>query len=79
LTRWLKSSLIYIIEKIKLTSLSERKKCMSIPHDEMPAQEFIDFVNFNTADEAKRCRILLAEVLLKLEKLTSRRAERNYE
>jgi len=54
-----------------------RKKCMSIPHDEMPAQEFIDFVNFNTTDEAKRCRILLAEVLIKLEKLISRKAERN--
>jgi len=47
---------------------------MSIPHDEMPAQEFIDFVNFNTTDEAKRCRILLAEVLIKLEKLISRKA-----
>ena len=50
---------------------------MSIPHDEMPVQEFIDFVNFNTTDEAKRCRILLAEVLIKLEKLISRKAEGN--
>jgi len=44
---------------------------MKIPHG-IPAQAFIDFVNLSTADEAKRCRILLAEVLLKLEKLTKK-------
>jgi len=49
---------------------------MKIPHG-IPAQAFIDFVNLSTADEAKRCRILLAEVLLKLEKLISRKAEGN--
>lgn len=41
---------------------------MTIPHG-MKAQQFIDHVNFTTTNEAKRCRILLAEVLLRLEKL----------
>lgn len=41
---------------------------MSVPHG-MPAKEFIDWVNFYTNDEAKRCRIMLAEVLLNMERL----------
>lgn len=32
-------------------------------------EEYIDRVNFYTQDEAKRCRILLAEVLKSLDKL----------
>jgi len=38
-----------------------------IPHG-IPAKYFIDWVNFYTQNEAKRCRLLLAEVLLKMEK-----------
>ena len=41
---------------------------MKIPHG-IKAQKFIDHVNMTTLDEAERCRILLAEVLLRLEKL----------
>ena len=40
---------------------------MNIPHG-IPAKDFIHFVNTMTMDEAKRCRILLAEVLLRMEK-----------
>lgn len=41
---------------------------MTIPHG-LPAKDFIDWVNkFGSQDEARRCRILLAEVLLRMEK-----------
>lgn len=36
---------------------------------EATAQEIIDFVNKQTLDESKRCRILLGEVLLRLEQV----------
>lgn len=39
-----------------------------VPH-RIPAEQFIDWVNFHTRDEAKRCRILLAEVILRLEEI----------
>lgn len=39
-----------------------------IPHG-LPAQQFIDHVNFWHQDEAQRCRILLAELLLRVESL----------
>lgn len=42
---------------------------MAVPHG-MPAKEFIDWVNFYTNDEAKRCRIMLAQVLLRMEELS---------
>lgn len=47
---------------------------MKIPHG-IPAKDFIDWVNINIpqslveSGEAKRCRILLAEILLRLEKM----------
>ena len=41
---------------------------MSIPHG-IPAKDFIDYVNMLTGNESKRCRILLAELLLRIEKL----------
>lgn len=37
-----------------------------VPHG-IPARDFIDWVNRFTQDEAKRCRILLAELLLRTE------------
>lgn len=41
---------------------------MKVPHG-IPVRAFIDWVNFESQDEARRCRLLLAEVLLRLEKL----------
>jgi hypothetical protein len=41
---------------------------MEVPHG-IPAKTFIDQVNLMTMDEATRSRILLAEVLLRLEKI----------
>ena len=41
---------------------------MSIPHG-IPAKDFIDYVNMLTGNESKRCRILLAELLLRIEQL----------
>lgn len=39
-----------------------------IPHG-LSAQKFINHINFRFNDESTRCRILLAEVLLRLERL----------
>ena len=39
-----------------------------IPHG-LPAQQFIDHVNFMYQNDGKRCRILLAELLLRVESL----------
>lgn len=33
-----------------------------------PAKRTIDFINLSTPDEAKRCRLLLAALLLRTEK-----------
>lgn len=43
---------------------------MSVPHG-IPAKEFIDWVNHYTLNDAKRCRILLAEVLIQMEILNN--------
>ncbi len=45
------------------------RKAGEVPHLEMSASDFIDYINLKTMDESKRCRILLAEVLYRLEKL----------
>ncbi len=45
------------------------RKAGEVPHLEMSASDFIDYINMKTMDESKRCRILLAEVLYRLEKL----------
>lgn len=42
---------------------------MTIPHG-IPAKKFIDWVNMFTLNEPRRCRILLAELLLRVESLS---------
>jgi len=42
----------------------------------MPASNFIDYVNMYSTDETKRCRILLAEVLLRLENIEKKLKEK---
>ena len=42
-----------------------------VPHG-TNAKSFINWVNLFTTNEDKRCRILLAEILLRLEKLKNK-------
>jgi hypothetical protein len=44
---------------------------MAVPHG-IPAKDFIDHINFMYSDEAERCRILLAEVLYRLEEINKK-------
>lgn len=48
----------------------------NIPHG-IEAKAFISWVNFYTQNETKRCRILLAEIILRLEKLQKLKKKRN--